>query len=75
MQVLDQLRLIARTKGEKAQGRKVEVIKALMVKCAGCEAKYIVRSLQVCECQYDLVWYVMYGSSLINGSMILYGAL
>lgn len=46
--ILSQLRVITRTKGDKAQGRKVEVIKALMVRCSstGCEAKYIVRALQ-----------------------------
>ena len=38
-QVLDQLRTIATTKGDKAQGRKVDIIKALMVKCQGNEAK------------------------------------
>ncbi len=37
--VLDQFRLITQIKGDKAQGRKVEVIKALMVKCQGSEAK------------------------------------
>ena len=37
--VLDQFRVIAQIKGDKAQGRKVEIIKALMVKCQGSEAK------------------------------------
>ena len=37
--VLDQFRVITQTKGEKAQGRKVDIIKALMVKCQGSEAK------------------------------------
>ena len=44
--VLEQLRQIALTKGEKAQGRKVDKIKAVMVKCPGSEAKYLVRALQ-----------------------------
>jgi len=44
--VLEQFRLITRTKGEKAQGRKIEIIKALMIKGQGAEAKYIVRALQ-----------------------------
>ena len=44
--VLEQLRQIALTKGEKAQGRKVDKIKAVMVKCQGAEAKYLVRALQ-----------------------------
>lgn len=37
--VLDQFRAITQIKGDKAQGRKVEIIKALMVKCQGSEAK------------------------------------
>ena len=45
-QVLEMLRTITQTKGEKAQGRKVDIIKAIMVKCQGSEAKYIVRALQ-----------------------------
>lgn len=44
--VLEMLRAITRTKGERAQGRKVEIIKGIMVKCQGSEAKYIVRALQ-----------------------------
>ena len=44
--VLEQFRLITKTKGEKAQGRKVDIIKAVMIKCLGEEAKYIVRGLQ-----------------------------
>lgn len=44
--VLEQLIQIALTKGEKAQGRKVDKIKAVMVKCQGSEAKYLVRALQ-----------------------------
>jgi DNA ligase-1 len=44
--VLDQLRLITNTKGEKAQGRKVDIIKAMMIRCQGTEAKYLIRSLQ-----------------------------
>ena len=44
--VLEMLRAITRTKGERAQGRKVEIIKGVMVKCQGSEAKYIVRALQ-----------------------------
>jgi DNA ligase-1 len=44
--VLDQFRAIAQIKGEKAQARKVEVIKSLMVRCQGQEAKYLVRALQ-----------------------------
>ena len=45
-QVLDSLKTISKTKGEKAQGRKVDIIKSLMIKCQGSEAKFIVRSLQ-----------------------------
>ena len=37
--VLAQFRIITETKGDKAQSRKVDVIKALMVKCQGSEAK------------------------------------
>ena len=44
--VLEMLRAITRTKGTKAQGRKVDIIKGIMVKCQGSEAKYIVRALQ-----------------------------
>lgn len=46
--VLEQFRLIALTKGDKAQTRKVNIIKSLMVRCqaSSCEAKYIVRALQ-----------------------------
>lgn len=44
--VLEQLRLITNTKGEKAQGRKVDIIKAMMTRCQGTEAKYLIRSLQ-----------------------------
>jgi hypothetical protein len=44
--VLAQFRVICETKGDKAQARKVDIIKALMVKCQGAEAKYIVRALQ-----------------------------
>lgn len=44
--VLDQFRQITQIKGEKAQARKVEIIKSLMVRCQGQEAKYIVRALQ-----------------------------
>ena len=44
--VLEQFRLITRTKGDKAQGRKIDIIKALMIKGIGAEAKYIVRALQ-----------------------------
>jgi DNA ligase 1 len=47
--VLSQLRKITETKGENAQSRKVNVIKSLMIRCQGCEAKYIVRSLQVAQ--------------------------
>ena len=46
VEVLEQLRNISKTKGDKAQGRKVDIIKALMIRCQGNEAKYIVRSLQ-----------------------------
>lgn len=45
-EVLEALRQISKTKGEKAQGRKVEIIKGVMVRCQGSEAKYIVRALQ-----------------------------
>jgi DNA ligase-1 len=45
-QVLESLKNISKTKGEKAQGRKVDIIKSIMIKCQGSEAKYIVRSLQ-----------------------------
>lgn len=38
--------LITQTKGDKAQQRKVDVIKAMMIKCQGNEAMYIVRALQ-----------------------------
>ena len=44
--VLEMLRAITRTKGDRAQGRKVDIIKGIMVKCQGSEAKYIVRALQ-----------------------------
>jgi len=44
--VLEQFRLITRTKGDKAQGRKIEIMKALMIKGQGAEAKYIVRAMQ-----------------------------
>jgi DNA ligase-1 len=44
--VLEQFRAIAQIKGEKAQARKVEVIKSLMVRCQGQEAKYLIRALQ-----------------------------
>jgi DNA ligase-1 len=37
---------ITQTKGDKAQQRKVDVIKAMMIKCQGNEAMYIVRALQ-----------------------------
>lgn len=46
IQVLEMLRAISRTKGTKSQGRKVDIIKGVMVKCQGSEAKYIVRALQ-----------------------------
>lgn len=32
--------------GDNAQARKVDIIKSIMVRCQGSEAKYIVRSLQ-----------------------------
>jgi DNA ligase-1 len=44
--VLEQFRLITQIKGEKAQARKVEIIKSLMIRCQGQEAKYIIRALQ-----------------------------
>ena len=44
--VLEQLKLITTTKGDKAQGRKVDIVKAMMVRCQGSEAKYLIRSLQ-----------------------------
>lgn len=44
--VLDQFRQLTQIKGEKAQARKVELIKGLMIRCQGQEAKYIVRALQ-----------------------------
>lgn len=44
--VLDQLRAITQIKGDKSQGRKVSIIKSLMIKCLGNEAKFIVRALQ-----------------------------
>lgn len=44
--VLEKFREITKTKGEKAQGKKVDIIKGLMTKCQGTEAKYIVRALQ-----------------------------
>lgn len=44
--VLAELRRITETKGEQAQSRKVNIIKSIMVRCQGNEAKYIVRSLQ-----------------------------
>jgi hypothetical protein len=46
IQVLEMLRAISRTKGTKSQGRKVDIIKGVMVKCQGSEAKFIVRALQ-----------------------------
>jgi DNA ligase-1 len=45
-EVLEALRKISKTKGEKAQGRKVDIITGVMVRCQGSEAKYIVRALQ-----------------------------
>jgi hypothetical protein len=39
--VLEQFRVITQTKGDKAQGRKVDIIKAMMVKGQGPEAKYV----------------------------------
>ena len=44
--VLAMLVTISKTKGERAQGRKVDIIKGIMVKCQGSEAKFIVRALQ-----------------------------
>lgn len=44
--VLDQFRQLTQIKGEKAQARKVELIKGLMIRCQGQEAKYIIRALQ-----------------------------
>jgi hypothetical protein len=44
--VLEQFREITKIKGEKAQARKVDIIKSMMVRCQGQEAKYIVRALQ-----------------------------
>jgi len=44
--VLEQFRLITKTKGDKSQQRKTDIIKAMMTRCQGNEAKYIVRSLQ-----------------------------
>lgn len=44
--VLEQFRAITQVKGEKAQGRKVEIIKSMMIKCQGSEAKFIIRALQ-----------------------------
>jgi DNA ligase 1 len=44
--VLDQLRVITTTKGEKAQGRKVDIIKGMMTRCVGVEAKFLIRALQ-----------------------------
>ena len=45
-EVLEQLITITKTKGDKAQGRKVSIIKALMVRCVDTEAKYLIRALQ-----------------------------
>ena len=44
--VLEKFRSITKIKGDRAQQRKVDVIKALMIKCQGNEAMYIVRALQ-----------------------------
>ena len=44
--VFDQLKKISLTKGDKAQSRKVDLIKAMIIKCVGSEAKYLVRALQ-----------------------------
>ena len=44
--VLEKFRFITKIKGEKSQQRKIDVIKALMIKCQGNEAMYIVRALQ-----------------------------
>lgn len=44
--VLEQLRLITRTIGNKSMDRKVDVIKKMMVACQGDEAKYLIRALQ-----------------------------
>eukprot|EP01038_Epipyxis_sp_PR26KG_P009272 gene9272-12491_t len=44
--VLEQFRLITQVKGSSSQSRKVDIIKSLMIKCQGPEAKYIIRALQ-----------------------------
>lgn len=44
--VLEQFRTIAQIKGEKAQARKLAIIKSLLVRGEGQEAKYIIRALQ-----------------------------
>lgn len=46
VEVLEQLRLITRTTGDKAMDRKVDVIKKMLVRCQKNEAKYLIRALQ-----------------------------
>ena len=43
---LQVLTTISQTKGDKAQGRKVAIIKGLMVRCVDNEAKFLIRALQ-----------------------------
>jgi ATP-dependent DNA ligase len=43
---LQVLTTISQTKGDKAQGRKVAIIKGLMVRCVENEAKFLIRALQ-----------------------------
>lgn len=42
----EQLTIISQTRGDKAQGRKVTIIKGLMVRCVDNEAKFLIRALQ-----------------------------
>ena len=45
-EILEKLIEITKTKGDKAQGRKVNIIKSLMVRCVENEAKFLIRALQ-----------------------------
>ena len=46
VEVLEQLRIITRTSGDKSMDRKVSIIKKLLVRCQKNEAKFLIRALQ-----------------------------